>query len=337
MCSKMKMKRFTAGCSKKTGRSEVKNETGKRTDHAALSPEKTAADSARSYPLEYVRDLIEQADAIVIGAGAGLSSAAGLTYSGERFERYFKDFQEKYGITDMYSGGFYPFKTLEEYWAWWSRHIFINRYEKAPGSVYDQLLSLVKDKNYFVITTNVDHQFQLAGFDPGRLYYMQGDYGLWQCSVPCHEQTYDNESVVREMIARQRDMKIPSDLVPHCPVCGRPMTMNLRIDNHFVQDEGWYAAQKRYHDFLERYADTKILFLELGVGYNTPGIIKIPFWKLVAHNPKAHLVSVNLEEELVPEDIQNQSLVLQGQISTLLDYLSPAQNKAADCSGYHHS
>ena len=194
---------------------------------------------------ETLREKIDGADAVAIGAGAGLSTSAGLTYSGERFEKYFSDFKAKYGIADMYSGGFYPFETLEEYWAWWSRQIYINRYDVSPGKPYTDLLELVKDKDYFVLTTNVDHQFQLAGFDKKRLFYTQGDYGLWQCSKPCHSETYDNEETVRKMIAEQKEMKIPAELIPRCPKCGAPMTMNLRCDDTFVQDEGWYKAAVR--------------------------------------------------------------------------------------------
>lgn len=195
---------------------------------------------------------IDNADAIVIGAGAGLSMSAGLTYGGSRFKKYFSDFNVKYGITDMYSGGFYPYKTWEEYWAWWSRHIFYNRYVDPPKPVYNDLYEIVKDKNYFVITTNVDHCFQKSGFDKSRLFYTQGDYGLLQCSVPCHNKTYDNEEMIRCMVDEQKDMKIPTELIPRCPVCGKPMTVNLRVDDTFVQDEGWNAAYERYDDFIER-------------------------------------------------------------------------------------
>ena len=215
-------------------------------------------------------DALDAADAVVVGAGAGLSASAGLTYSGERFERYFGDFQARYGIRDMYAGGFYPFETLEEYWAWWSRQIMVNRYTKAPKPVYEDLLALVRDRDCFVLTTNVDHQFQLAGFDKQRLFYTQGDYGLWQCSGPCHQETYDNEETVRKMFAEQRDMRVPAELVPRCPRCGRPMTMNLRCDGTFVQDAGWHAAARRYEDFLRRHRGGRVLFLELGVGGNTP-------------------------------------------------------------------
>ena len=274
-----------------------------------------------SNPIEQLREALESADAVIIGAGAGLSASAGLTYSGERFRQTFGDFQAKYGIRDMYSGGFYPFQSLEEYWAWWSRQILVNRYEKAPKPVYDQLLELVQDKDYFVLTTNVDHQFQLAGFDKKRLFYTQGDYGLWQCSKPCHQQTYDNEEIVRRMVAEQRGMKIPAELIPRCPRCGRPMTMNLRIDDTFVQDEGWYSAARRYEDFLRRHQGQKLLFLELGVGGNTPVIIKYPFWKMTMQNRKAIYVCINQEETYIPETIQTRSICVRGDIGATLEQI----------------
>ena len=207
---------------------------------------------------------------MVIGAGAGLSTSAGFTYDGERFEKYFSDFATKYGIRDMYSGGFYPFATPEEHWAYWSRYIYINRYMDAPKSVYETLLKLVTDKDYFVITTNVDHCFQKAGFDKKRLFYTQGDYGLFQCSEPCCQETFENEALIREMVTQQENMKVSTELLPTCIHCGKPMTMNLRSDNKFVEDEGWHRAAERYENFLRTRAGGKILFLELGVGYNTP-------------------------------------------------------------------
>ena len=218
----------------------------------------------------------------------------------------------------MYSGGFYPFETLEEHWAWWSRQIMINRYEKAPKPVYDELLKLVHDKDYFVLTTNVDHQFQLAGFDKERLFYTQGDYGLWQCSEPCCQKTWDNEETVRRMVAEQRDMRVPTELVPHCPVCGKPMTMNLRCDNTFVQDKGWYAACSRYEDFLRRHEGAKVVYMELGVGGNTPVIIKYPFWKMTKGNPLATYVCINKDEAYVPRDIAKQSVGIQNDIGMTL-------------------
>ena len=268
--------------------------------------------------IERLKLALEECDAAVIGAGAGLSTSAGLTYSGERFEKNFGDFKEKYGIQDIYSGGFYPFESLEEYWAWWSRHIMVNRYERAPKPVYDDLLKLVEGKDYFVLTTNVDHQFQLAGFDKTRLFYTQGDYGLWQCSKPCCQRTYDNEKTVRRMWAEQRDMKIPSELVPTCPVCGRPMTMNLRSDDTFVQDEGWYAAAQRYKDFLLRYNGLRVVFLELGVGGNTPVIIKYPFWKYTFENPNAFYACVNFQEAFAPKEIAARSVCIERDIGDFL-------------------
>lgn len=271
-----------------------------------------------SEQIERLKQEIKSADAVVIGAGAGMSTSAGFSYSGERFQQYFSDFEAKYGFHDMYSGGFYPYDTLEEYWAWWSRMILVNRYEAGVGKPYRDLLELVKDKDYFVLTTNVDHQFQLAGFDKKRLFYTQGDYGLWQCSKHCHQKTYDNEEAVRQMAARQKDGKIPSQLIPRCPVCGAPMTMNLRCDMTFVQDDGWYAASGRYEDFLRRHEGMHLLLLELGVGANTPVIIKYPFWQMTAKNPKAVYACVNFGEAICPREIAEQSICLDRDIKTAL-------------------
>lgn len=216
--------------------------------------------------IKKLRAALDDADAVIIGAGAGLSTAAGFTYSGERFERYFSDFGRRYGFSDMYSGGFYPFESDEEHWAYWSRYILINRYMDAPKPVYQQLLQFVRDKDYFVITTNVDHCFQKAGFDKKRLFYTQGDYGLFQCSAPCCQETFDNEQIVRQMVERQRNMKVPTELLPKCPHCGKPMTMNLRADDKFVEDEGWHEAAERYSNFLRTREGQRILMMELGVG-----------------------------------------------------------------------
>ena len=272
-----------------------------------------------SQQIEQLRAEFQQADAVLIGAGSGLSASAGFTYSGERFQKYFGDFAEKYGIRDMYSGGFYPYSSPEEYWAWWSRHIYYNRYVDIPKPTYQKLLEIVKDKDYFVLTTNVDHCFQKAGFDKKRLFYTQGDYGLWQCSDPCHPKTYDNEEIVLQMLKEQNDMRIPNELVPHCPVCGKPMTMNLRCDNTFVQDEGWYAAQDRYSDFLLRHKGLRVLYLELGVGGNTPVIIKYPFWKMTAGNPKASYVCINYQEAYAPREIRDSALCIENDIGKVLN------------------
>lgn len=269
--------------------------------------------------LSRLKDKIAAADAIVIGAGAGLSTSAGFDYSGERFEKYFADFHKKYGITDMYSGGFYPFETLNEYWAWWSRHILVNRYNAPVGKPYSDLLKAVSDKDYFVLTTNVDHRFQLAGFDKKRLFYTQGDYGLWQCSEPCCNETFDNENAVRAMVKEQRNMKIPDELIPRCPHCGKPMAMNLRCDDSFVQDAGWYTAAERYEEFIRRHRNLHILFLELGVGFNTPGIIKYPFMQMTAENPKAIYACINMNEAYAPGEISDRAICIDCDIGNVIE------------------
>ena len=277
-----------------------------------------------SEQIERLKAALQDCDAVVIGAGAGLSTAAGFTYTGERFEQHFSDFAQKYGIQDMYSGGFYPFPTQEEFWAYWSRYIFINRYQDAPKPVYEDLLKLIQDKDYFVITTNVDHCFQKAGFDKKRLFYTQGDYGLFQCSEPCCQETFDNETVIREMFKRQKNMKIPTELLPFCPRCGKPLTMNLRSDNKFVEDEGWHRAAERYENFLHTREGGKILFLELGVGYNTPVIIKYPFWQMTARNPNATYICINQGQAVCPQKIEKRSICMDADIGQVLQSLSTA-------------
>lgn len=294
--------------------------------------------------IDRLASAIEGADSIVVGAGAGLSAAAGLSYAGERFERYFPDFAGKYRFHDMYSGGFYPYETLEEHWAYWSRYIWINRYAPVPDTAYDDLLKLIGDKDHFALTTNVDHCFQRSGFAKERLFYTQGDYGLFQCSSPCCAETFDNEEVARAMVLAQgfavgRDgellvpeegapvMAVPSDLVPHCPHCGRPLTMNLRADARFVEDAGWHEAQRRYSDFLRTRAQDgqKVLFLELGVGGNTPVIIKFPFWRMTSSNPHATYACVNLGEAYAPKVIESRSIILDADISGALRELAERQ------------
>lgn len=278
-----------------------------------------------SAQIKNLQTTLSEADTVVIGAGAGLSTSAGFVYTGERFEKYFSDFAAKYGIKDMYSGGFYPFATPEEHWAYWSRYICINRYMDAPKPVYDDLLKLVQDKDYFVITTNVDHCFQKAGFDKKRLFYTQGDYGLFQCSEPCCQETFENEAVIREMVERQKDMKIPSELLPVCPHCGKPLTMNLRSDNKFVEDEGWHRAAERYENFLRTREGQKILFLELGVGFNTPVIIKYPFWQMTAKNPNATYACINQGQAMCPQEIEQRSICLDADISAAIARLQRKQ------------
>ena len=271
--------------------------------------------------IKRLKNALDSADAVVIGAGAGLSAAAGFDYGGERFHKYFADFEEKYGIRDMYSGGFYPYVSPEEYWAWWSRQILINRYDCPVGEVYKNLLSLIEGKDYFVLTTNVDHQFQRAGFDKKRLFYTQGDYGLFQCSTPCCMETVDNEAIIKQMAAEQKDIKIPSVLIPRCPHCGAPLTVNLRSDDKFVEDEGWHKAAERYENFLRTRSGLKILFLELGVGFNTPVIIKYPFWQMTAKNSNAVYACLNKGQAFCPQEIDRQSICIDADIAEVLEKL----------------
>ena len=293
-----------------------------------------------SEQIEKLKQEIKIADAIVIGAGAGLSASAGLVYTGERLEKYFGDFVSRYHFRDMYSGGFYPYDTLEEHWAYWSRYIYINRYMDAPKPVYRELYDLVRDKDYFVLTTNVDHCFQKAGFDKQRLFYPQGDYGLFQCSVPCHMETYDNAEIIRKMIEAQGyviaengeinlpegivpKMEVPSELVPHCPKCGKPMSMNLRADDTFVEDGGWHKAAQRYSDFLRRHQNMRVLFLEAAVGFNTPTIVKYSFWRMVYEWEDALYACLNYGEAFAPDEIKKKSICINGDIGAILNQLQP--------------
>ena len=269
-----------------------------------------------------LREALNAADAVVVGAGAGLSTSAGFTYSGDRFHRYFADFEKKYGFHDMYSGAFCRYETPEEHWAYWSRFITVNRYMDAPKPVYEQVYDLVREKDYFIITTNVDHCFQKAGFNKKRLFYTQGDYGLFQCSQPCCQETFDNEKIIRRMMEQQMDMRIPSELLPVCPHCGKPMTMNLRSDDKFVEDEGWHRSAERYENFLQTRKNGRILFLELGVGYNTPVIIKYPFWQMTAENPRATYACINYGEAVCPTEIAGQAICIDADIAQVVrDFL----------------
>lgn len=288
----------------------------------------TGGNLSREEAIIRLRKEIDSAEAIVIGAGAGLSTAAGFIYSGERFRRYFADFSEQFGIRDMYSGGFYPYPDAETRWAFWARNIYVNRYTDIPKPVYEDLLSLVKDRDYFVITTNVDHCFQKAGFDKKRLFYTQGDYGLFQSTDPANRKTADNEEWVMQAMAAQGfrkneagifempedgvSMRIPTALIPKHPDDGSEVTMNLRADDSFLEDEGWHAASAAYADFLRRHAGLHVLYLEIGVGANTPVIIKYPFWQMTDDNPKAFYACLNYSEAVCPERIADRSLCIDG-------------------------
>ena len=291
--------------------------------------------------ISVLREQLASADEVVIGAGSGLSTAAGYTYSGDRFRKYFADFEAKYGFRDMYSGGFYPYETMEEFWGYWCRYIWINRYAPVPSDLYGRLLELVKDKDYFVLTTNVDHCFQRSGFDKKRLFYTQGDYGLFQSCSPggaSKGRTYDNEEMIRKMVlsegyrigdhgelivpeSAEISMRVPSDLVPVCPDDGNLMTTNLRCDETFVEDEGWHQAAERYQDFLRRHKRLRVLYLELGVGMNTPVIIKFPFWKETEQNPNAFYACVNLGEAGCSREIADRSVCIDQGIGEVIGAL----------------
>lgn len=314
--------------------------------HAEKSDKENTAERTVPDAVEKLREVLKWADTVIIGAGAGLSTSAGFEYTGDRLKKYFHDFTERYGFQDMYSGGFYPYETLEEYWAYWSRYIYCNRYTDPAEPVYQNLLKLVEGKDYFVLTTNVDHCFQKAGFDKKRLFYTQGDYGLFQCSKPCHKGTYDNKEQVFQMMAAQGFVKdregslilpegitaarvIPTELIPRCPVCGRAMAMNLRADSSFVEDAGWHEAAKRYDLFLRSHRNRNVLFLEAGTGFNTPGIIKYSFWQMTAEWPAAVYACLNLGEAFAPKEIQNQSVCINGDAGSIIrQLLSPVPEHA---------
>lgn len=297
----------------------------------------------REVLLGRLKNEVLNADAVVIGAGAGLSTSAGLTYSGERFDRYFYDFRDRYGIRDMYTGGFYPFPDDETRWAWWARHIYFNRYVEPPKPVYRDLLKLVKNKDYFVITTNVDHQFQRAGFDKSRLFYTQGDYGLFQSADSEHNRktplTYENEAWVMSAMKAQGfvingngvcdlpadgtiSMQVPTELIPRCPDDGSEVTMNLRGDDSFVEDAGWYQASAAYAGFLEEHDGMHVLFIEIGVGMNTPVIIKYPFWQMTHDNKNAVYACLNYNEAYAPAQIADRSICIDGDTGEMLEQLS---------------
>lgn len=251
---------------------------------------------------------IKEADYILIGGGAGLSAAAGLTYGGKRFADNFPEFMEKYGMTDMYSAGFYPFPSEEARWGYWSKHVYVNRFEPEALSLYQMLYEIVKEKPYFVLTTNADHQFYKAGFGEDKIFAVQGDYGYIQCRRGCHKKVYDNRSMVFQMEQAREDCVIPSYMVPKCPVCGGPMTMNLRCDQYFVEDDAWHQAERNFDEFLSKCETGRTVLLELGVGFNTPAIIRFPFEKLVRRHHNFRLIRLNLDEAVVPGSFGKRAL-----------------------------
>ena len=308
---------------------------------------------------EQLRSAIDEADAVIVGAGAGLSTSAGFTYSGQRFDRYFGDFAVKYGFTDMYSGGFYPYRKLTEMWGFWCRNIYVNRYMDPPKNTYSKLLDILKGKDFFVITTNVDHCFQKAGIDKSRLFYTQGDYGLWQCQSGRIKKTYDNEEQVKKMLLAEGfrfehasldyhddwgelippadrsgrtewsslKTEIPADMLPVCPDDGSPMKMNLRADETFVEDEGWHEASRRYFEFIEAHKTKKVLFLDLGSGGNTPVIFKIPFMRWTMDWPNAIYATINKGEAFTAREIADKSIVIDSDIDNILEFIDEKKEK----------
>lgn len=257
--------------------------------------------------LQNAKQAINHADYILIGAGAGLSTAAGLEYGGERFQRDYKKFIEKYHFEDLYTASFYPFSSQEEKWAFWARLIKLNRFGE-PLKLYEELLELVKDKNYFVITTNVDGQFETAGFNKEKIFAVQGDYRFLQCENACHNKLYDNKEMVEEWLKHTENLKIPKQLVSKCPVCGGNMEMNLRKDANFVQDENWYRQAEQYDKFLDRIENKNVVLLEIGVGFNTPGIIRFPFEQMTYQHLKTTLIRMNKDYPMVSQEIQNKTI-----------------------------
>ena len=274
--------------------------------------------------LELIKKLklsIEKSDYILIGAGAGLSVSAGFSYDGERFDKYFSEYKDRYGLTDMYSAGFYNYPTLEDFWGYFSLLVYVNRYDIPADETHLNLLEIIKNKNYFVITTNVDGRFEEAKFDKEKLFKVQGDYSLFQCSLPCKQETFYNEKEIREMVKSRKDLKIPKELIPKCPHCGRNMSMNLRCDNTFVQDDNWYYSMDRYKKFLDESKNKNILFLELGVGYNTPAIIKYSFWDMALKNENSIYASVNLNDSYAPDNLKERSICIESDISNTIKLL----------------
>lgn len=268
-----------------------------------------------------VKNLISKADYVLIGAGSGLSTAAGLEYFGESFEKNFKEFIEKYNFPDLYSASFYDFNTQEEKWAFFAKMIYLNRFNKEPLKLYQEIYSLIKEKDYFVITTNVDGQFEKAGFEKERVFETQGDYAYLQCERACHNKLYYNYDLVNEWLKSTSDCKIPSNLVPKCPVCHGNMEMNLRKDANFVRDENWYKQDKRYGEFLDKSQDKNLLLLEIGVGFNTPGIIRFPFEQMVYNNINTHLVRINKDYAFASKEIENKTILFDEDTNKIVEDL----------------
>ena len=282
--------------------------------------------------LQKAKQAINNADYILIGAGAGLSTSAGLEYSGESFQKNYKEFIEKYHFEDLYTASFYPFSTQEEKWAFWARLIKLNRF-REPLKLYQKLLDFVKNKNYFVITTNVDGQFETAGFNKEKIFAVQGDYRFLQCENACHNKLYDNKEMVEVWLKHTENLKIPKQLVPKCPVCGGNMEMNLRKDVNFVQDKNWYRQAEQYDQFLDEIKDKNVVLLEMGVGFNTPGIIRFPFEQMTYQYLKTILIRMNKDYPMVSQEIQNKTISFDENINQILDVMKTISDNPQNANG----
>ena len=268
---------------------------------------------------EQLAALIQESDAIVVGIGAGMSAADGFLYIGERFEHAFPDFIEKYQLLDMLQASLYDFEDWEEYWAFQSRFVALNYLDQPLGASYVYLRELLAQKPHHIITTNADNAFAIAGYDSNNVFHIQGEYALWQCSNHCHQQTYRDDAKIRQMIAEQTNMRIPSELIPRCPKCNAPFEINKRNEEKgMVEDADFHAQAKRYHAFLDAHSKGKVLYLEIGVGHTTPQFIKHPFQQRVAENPDALFVTLNHKHYRIPLAIRPQTVQFTGHIAELI-------------------
>jgi NAD-dependent SIR2 family protein deacetylase len=267
--------------------------------------------------------LLAEADSILIGAGAGLSAAAGLDYQDPGlFRKWYPQFA-RLGLSNIWEAIVAHWApnghNRRRFWAFWAHHIQKIRYDAPPGTPYLNLSRLVAGKPYFVITTNVDAQFAKAGFSSDRLFTPQGDYGRFQCAEPCGDTLHDNRDLVQTLITQMDDTRVlvrESD-IPRCPDCGDYLERNLRRDRHFVESSHM-ERQPAYADFINRSCAGRLVLLELGVGFNTPGIIRWPFEAITARHPHASLLRVNVDAIPLPAEIQHRSIAFAEGASKLL-------------------
>lgn len=268
---------------------------------------------------ELLIELVDEAEAIVIGIGAGMSAAAGFTYVGKRFTDAFPDFISKYRFFDMLQASLFEYEDLQEYWAFQSRFSLLNFFDQPVGQAYLNLRKIIKGKNYHIITTNADNAFYAAEYDMDKVFRIQGEYGLWQCVNHCHQQTYQNEALIREMVEKQSHMKVPKELVPYCPKCGAPLEVNKRtIEKGMVEDSHFHEQKHRYEQFINDNNGKKVLYLEIGVGHTTPQLIKQPFQQMTEDNEQALFVTMNQKDYFIPRNIRSRTIRLDKDIAEIL-------------------